>query len=67
MTDYDVAAIRNQCGVTHYAGCDCHENRRNEEIESLRTSIHQMRLEHAEEIESLHAVAAALLAKLGEK
>jgi hypothetical protein len=33
---YDVAAIRNWCGVTHHAGCACHEKRRDEELAAAR-------------------------------
>lgn len=33
---YDVAAIRNWCGVTHYTGCECHEKLRNDEVKALR-------------------------------
>lgn len=42
MSDtYDVAAIRNWCGVTHHAGCACHEKRRDEERDQLRAQLEE--------------------------
>jgi hypothetical protein len=39
MMDYEISAKRNWCGVTHHAGCACHEKARNEEIEHLRARL----------------------------
>lgn len=47
------AAVRNWCGVTHYAGCACHEKRRDEDYDAL--------LERCKELEKANASLAAEL------
>jgi uncharacterized CHY-type Zn-finger protein len=60
---YDVAAIRNWCGVTHYAGCDCHEKIRNDELAALRAENEKLR-EHFDVCKSSELVTLKL--KLAE-
>lgn len=33
------AAVRNWCGLTHHHGCACHEKRRDEELDAVKTKL----------------------------